>query len=124
MPYKQIRSKKTYCLDVANGSKRNRAPLISFPCHSGPNQKFSYKKRTKQLVVKSSKKCVDLVKNRLVQNKCNTRKISQQWKYNPKNKHWISLKNRKCVDVNAGIYDKGYVITYPCHNGENQKWKK
>ena len=62
----------------------------------------------------------DIKKEKVVQKKCNTRKKSQKWNY--KNKHWISLKNRKCLDVMGGHYNNGNIIVYPCHKGSNQKF--
>ena len=44
MPYQKIHtSTKKHCLDIASGDKTNGLPLISYPCHNGPNQKFTYK---------------------------------------------------------------------------------
>ena len=57
-----------------------------------------------------------------MQNKCNTRKKSQKWKYNVKRKEYISMKNKKCLDVAGKKYDNGNVISYGCHNGSNQKF--
>lgn len=114
---------KKYCLDVCSGSTKNNMPIISYPCHSGTNQQFTYKKSSKQLQIKSSKKCVDVTNtNRVLQNKCNTRKKSQKWNYNPKTKRYVSLKNKKCLDVTGNKYNNGHLIVYPCHNRDNQKF--
>jgi hypothetical protein len=78
---------------------------------------------TKQISIKSSKKCLDVTKrNVVVQNKCNTRKKSQKWKYNGKTKQYRSMKNKKCLDVAGKKYYNGNLIVYPCHNGSNQKF--
>jgi hypothetical protein len=68
-----------------------------------------------------SKKCFDIKKEKVVQTKCNTRKKSQKWNY--KNKHRISVKNKKCLDVMGGHYNNGSMIVYPCHKGSNQQFK-
>lgn len=111
-----------YCLDVYSGSKKKNIPLISYKCHNGDNQKFFYNKKTRQLKIKSSKKCLDMTGQFVAQKKCSTRKKSQKWTY--KNKQFKSVKNRKCMDVTGAKYDGGYIITYPCHKGDNQKFQK
>jgi endo-1,4-beta-xylanase len=122
--YKNIRTgNKKYCLDVYSGSKRNNIPVISYGCHNGSNQQFAYKKGSKQIIIKSSKKCLDVTKrNRVVQKKCNRGTKSQKWKYNGKRKEYISMKNKKCLDVGGKKYDNGNVIVYECNKGSNQKF--
>lgn len=115
-------SNSEYCLDVYNGSKKSNTPIISYKCHSGKNQKFSYNKTKKQLRVKSSRKCLDRVGPLVVQKKCNSHKKTQKW--NLKNKQYKTLKNKKCMDVMRGEYDNGLIITYPCHDGDNQKFQQ
>jgi hypothetical protein len=109
-----------HCLDVFRGAKQSNAPVISYKCHKGTNQQMFYNKKTKQIRVKHSKKCLDISKGQVVQKKCNTRKLSQKWNY--KNKHWRSLKNKKCMDVMGGHYNNGVIITHPCHKGDNQQF--
>ena len=119
--FRQIQtSNANYCLDVYGGLKKSNVPIISFKCHTGTNQKFLYNKKTKQIQAKHSKKCFDTRKQQVVQKKCNTRKKSQKWNY--KNKKWISLKNKQCLDVIGGHYDNGSMIVYPCHKGSNQQF--
>jgi hypothetical protein len=120
--FRQIHtSNANYCLDVYGGLKKSNVPIISFKCHTGTNQKFLYNNKTKQIQAKHSKKCFDTKKQKVVQKKCNTRKKSQKWNY--KNKKWISLKNKQCLDVMGGQYDNGSMIVYPCHKGNNQQFK-
>jgi hypothetical protein len=120
--FRNIRtSDSKYCMDIYSGAHQSNLPLISFPCHTGPNQQFLYNKKTKQIKVKSSKKCLDAKGEKIVQNKCNTRKKSQKWNYTKK--HFKSLKNRKCMDVMGGRFNNGYIITYPCHKGNNQQFE-
>ena len=72
------------------GIKKENTPVIMWPCHKGPNQKFKYNKSTKQIMSLHSKKCVDIGKNgAFVQKKCQSNKLSQKWKY--QNKKWRSL---------------------------------
>jgi len=108
-------------MDIYRGLKHSGAPAISYKCHKGINQRFSYNKKTKQIMTKHSKKCFDIKNQYVVQRKCNTRKKSQKWNY--KNKHWISAKNKKCLDVMKGQYDSGNIIVYPCHEGANQQFQ-
>jgi hypothetical protein len=90
--FSQIR--KPYCLDVEGGSMKNGAPLIMYPCHSGPNQKFAYNRKTRQLKNKMSLKCVEANQKRgLVQNKCSSNKRTQQWRKTKK--HYVSLTNKR-----------------------------
>ena len=104
--------------------------IISYGCHNGSNQQFAYKKGSKQIIIKSSKKCLDVTKrNRVVQNKCNRgtaieerNRVVQKWKYNGKRKEYISMKNKKCLDVAGKKYDNGNVIVYECNKGSNQKF--
>ena len=42
--------------------------------------------------------------------KCNRGTKSQKWKYNGKRKEYISMKNKKCLDVAGKKYDNGSVI--------------
>ena len=86
----QIR--KPYCLDVEGGSMKNGAPLILYPCHSGPNQQFSYNRKTRQIKTKMSKKCLDIKKGRVVQNTCNSKRKSQKWRRTKK--HYVSVSNK------------------------------
>lgn len=111
---------KKYCLDVASGSCKNNIPIISYPCHNGSNQQFHYNKTTKQLKSKSSDKCLDIVNNQVVQKACNKRRRTQKWKR--KGKHFKSLSNRKCIDVDTERYDNGKIITYKCHKRNNQNF--
>jgi len=98
---------KKYCLDVVANQKGNRVPIIVYPCHNGPNQKFTYNRKTRRIKSKSTNKCMELINNRVVQNKCNSKK-TQKWIY--KKKHWISLSNKKCLDVEGGDFNVGQLI--------------
>ena len=57
MVYRQIQ-RKSRCLDINGGFKKNGTPVIMWPCHSGPNQKFAYNRKTHQLRNKMTRKCV------------------------------------------------------------------
>lgn len=99
---------------IANRSEENKKQLeeCSNSIVTTSGGKYKSKKRSKR---KSTRK------QQVVQKKCNTRKKSQKWNY--KNKKWISLKNKQCLDVIGGHYDNGSMIVYPCHKGSNQKFK-
>ena len=113
-------TRKKYCMDVVGGLQTDKTPIIVYPCHIGTNQYFKYDKKTKQIKSKRTNKCLDIDKKGIIiQKKCNRNK-TQKWKY--KNKHWISLKNKKCIDVAGGDYAHGTLITYPCHKGTNQRF--
>lgn len=112
-----IKNKK-YCMDVVGNQKGNKIPIIMYPCHGGPNQKFKYNKKTRQIKSNSTNKCMDIKKGKIIQNKCNSRKKTQKWSY--KKNHWVSIANKKCLDVEGGDFINGRLISYPCHKGTNQ----
>lgn len=90
--FRQIR--KTSCLDVPGGSRKNNTPLIMWPCHSGPNQKFAYNRKTRQIQNKLTRKCLEANRKRgLVQNTCNSKKRTQQWRKTKK--HYVSVANKR-----------------------------
>jgi hypothetical protein len=52
--YKSIRilsknKSRKMCMDVEGGYTGDNGRIISYPCHNGPNQKFHYNRKTKQL---------------------------------------------------------------------------
>lgn len=61
-------------MDIEGGYKGDNGRIIVYPCHSGANQKFHHNRKTKQVMIKSSGKCVDLLGDRLVQNTCSSSK--------------------------------------------------
>ena len=107
-----------HCMDVEGGNLGEDIRVISFPCHSGPNQKFQYNKKTNQIISKHSHKCIDLdlVKNRLYQKTCSVAKKTQKWR--KKRNHWISLANRKCIKPEnvSDKYGSRHMITTSCKN--------
>jgi hypothetical protein len=111
---------RKYCLDVIGNQKGNKVPIIVYPCHKWPNQKFKYNRKTRRIRSKSTNKCIDVINGNIVQNKCNPKK-TQKWIH--KKKHWMSISNRQCLDVEGGYFENGRLITYPCHKGPNQKFK-
>jgi hypothetical protein len=56
--WKPIHLGSNMCLDVEGGNKRSRARMISYGCHSGPNQLFRRTRRG-ELQAKHSRKCLD-----------------------------------------------------------------
>jgi hypothetical protein len=117
---KTIRS-AGYCMDVYRGIRKNNNPIIAYPCHKGPNQRFSYQSKTKRIRSSYSRKCLDIHKGRVVQRNCSRTRKSQQWNRDGK-RRFRSLYNNQCIDVEGGNYRKGALITYPCHGGPNQRW--
>ena len=116
-----IRSRNAYCMDITGNSRKENAPVIVYPCHKGPNQKFLYNRKTQQIRGAYSKKCIDISSNnRIIQRKCNSRAKTQKWKRS--RGHWKSLHNNKCIDVEGGHYENGKLITWKCHNGSNQQF--
>ena len=101
------------CMDVEFGERNENARLIGYPCHNGPNQKFRYNSKTKHLVAKHSRKCLENVGGRIYQKKCNASKKTQKWMR--KKGKWMSMDNKKCISTeeygNCGIPQ---LVTYPC----------
>jgi hypothetical protein len=118
-------------MDVVGNSKKEKTPVIVYPCHKGPNQTFRYNRKTQQIRSASTGKCVDISSsNRIYQRKCNPRKKTQKWK--PNNGRLVSMaNNKKCLDIEGAHYglvlegskyEAGVLIAWPCHNGPNQKF--
>lgn len=114
--------KEKFCLDVKHGDCCQNTSVISYPCHYGTNQKFKYNEKTRQLRSQSSRKCLDIERNHVIQKKCKQTKKSQKWKR--KKNQWISLDNKKCMNIEGEHYHSGHIITEPCHNGLNQTFYK
>jgi hypothetical protein len=74
-----FREIKKYCVDVEGGNCCDNTRIIGYPCHGGPNQKFHHNKTTKQLISKSSNKCLERNNKKIIQNKCKSTKKSQKW---------------------------------------------
>jgi hypothetical protein len=110
-----------YCMDVAGNSRDENTPVIMYPCHNGPNQKFKYNRKTRQIRGVYSNKCLDISsESRIVQRKCNPRKRTQKWKYSKG--QFKSVYDKKCLDIEGVDYQKGQLITWPCHTGANQQF--
>lgn len=73
------KSAKKYCADVEGGNCCENARIIGYPCHKGPNQKFHHNKTTKQLMSKSSGKCLERNRKSIIQKNCKSTKKSQKW---------------------------------------------
>jgi hypothetical protein len=110
---KTIRTNKKYCMDVEFGDKNENARFIGYPCHGGPNQKFRYNNKTKQLIAKHSRKCMENVAGRIYQKTCDSSKKTQKW-IRKKGK-WMSMDNKKCVSSEEyGYCGIPPLVTYPC----------
>jgi hypothetical protein len=119
---KSTKTRKNYCMDVAGNSRKENTPVIMYPCHKGPNQKFTYNRNTRNIRSHSSGKCISVSsKNRIVQQKCNSRKTQQKWKH--AKGRLVSIHQNKCLDVEGGHHNSGRLIAWPCHRGPNQRFR-
>ena len=100
---KTKRNNKKYCMDVEFGDKNENARLIGYPCHGGPNQKFRHNKKTKQLVAKHSRKCLEniVALGRIYQQKCDPVKKTQKWMR--KKGKWVSVFDKKSIGSEKNI---------------------
>jgi hypothetical protein len=73
------KNKTKYCVDIEGGNCCENARVIGYPCHKGSNQKFYHNKTTRQLIAKSSDKCLERNKTGIVQRKCKSYKKTQKW---------------------------------------------
>jgi hypothetical protein len=94
-------STKKYCMDVEFGDKNENARLIGYPCHGGTNQKFRHNKKTKQLVAKHSRKCLENIGGRIYQKKCDPLKKTQKWMR--KKGKWVSVFDKKSIGSEKNI---------------------
>ena len=112
IPIKKNKTRR--CMDVEFGNRNDNARLIGYPCHRGPNQKFRYNYKTKHLVAKHSRKCLENIGGRIYQKTCDVSKKTQKWRKH-KNGKWMSMDNKKCISAeeygNCGIPQ---LVTYPC----------
>jgi hypothetical protein len=113
-------SNPEYCVDIP-GAIRANVQAISYKCHGGPNQKFRYNNRTKQIRSVSTNKCLTASRGRVVQKRCDGKSKSQKWRKTGK-KQWKNVRTRKCMDIEGGHYKNGNVIVWSCHDGPNQKF--
>ena len=124
-------TKQKYCMDVVGNSRKEKTPVVVYPCNNSPSQKFRYNRKTRQIRSVSTNKCVDISSsNRIYQRKCNPRRKTQKWK--PNKGRLVSMANKThCLDIEGGNYglvlqgskyEAGVLIAWPCHNGSNQKF--
>ena len=113
---KRDRKRVRHCMDVEGGDLGENARIIRYPCHNGTNQKFHYNKKTKQLIAKHSRKCVENIDGRLYQRKCSSKKYTQKWKKSKRKNSWVSLADHKCVDsdIVTDQYGSKHLITKDC----------
>ena len=118
-------------MDVVGNSRKEKAPVVVYPCNKSPSQNFRYNKKTRQIRSASTGKCVDISSsNRIYQRKCNSRRKTQKWK--PNKGRLVSMANKThCLDIEGGNYglvlqgskyEAGVLIAWPCHDGTNQKF--
>jgi hypothetical protein len=114
-------TRQNYCIDVFGDTLGENSLTTAFPCNKRPSQNFAYNRKTKQIQNKFSNKCLDLERMRpIVQRTCNPKSKTQKWTRNKK--HWKSAYDKRCLDVEAGKYDNGRLISYKCNKGFNQRF--
>jgi hypothetical protein len=75
---KQIKtSVPEFCVDIPGANCTNNVQAISYKCHQGPNQRFRYNRRTKQIRSLATRKCLTARKGRVVQSKINIAKMAK-----------------------------------------------
>jgi hypothetical protein len=158
MPIRQTRriwsreptTRRKYCIDITKKRQTDNDSVLIYPCHKGPDQKFQYNRKTRQIRNVYSNKCLDICEKSeathkckssrnnqrkfalvddspynpiiIVEGKCNSRKKTQKWKRSKG--RWRSVYNKKCIDVEGGQYVNGRLISWKCHSGPNQKFSK
>jgi hypothetical protein len=106
------------CWDIAGGRTQNVTPIMSFDCHEGGNQKFTFDSK-QRLVIGHSGKCVDLSYGKdIVQYDCHDN-LNQKW-YSDSEGRIRSRQNNQCVKAPV----KGMQLTVgPCGGGDDQKFQ-
>ena len=115
-------TRRKYCIDIRGTPFGENQPATAFPCKKRPSQNFAYNRKSKQIRNKTTDKCLDLapIQRPIVQRKCNPKSKTQKWTRTKK--HWKSSYDKMCLDVEAGKYDNGRLVSYKCHKGPNQKF--
>jgi hypothetical protein len=106
------------CWDIAGAGTQNVAPIMSFDCHEGGNQKFTFDSK-QRLVIAHSGKCVDLSYGKdIVQYDCHDN-LNQKW-YSDSEGRIRSRQNNQCIKAPV----KGMQLTVgPCGGGDDQKFQ-
>jgi hypothetical protein len=106
------------CWDVWGAGKQNVAPIVSWDCHGGPNQQFTYDSK-QRLVIAHSGKCIDLSYGKdIVQYDCHDN-LNQKW-YSDSEGRIRSRQNNQCIKAPV----KGMQLTVgPCGGGDDQKFQ-
>ena len=107
IPIKKNKTRR--CMDVEGGNRNDNARLIGYPCHGGPNQKFRYNSKTKHLVAKHSKKCLENIGGRIYQKTCDPVKKTQKWMR--KKGKWMSLSNKKYIGLDTNVDCNSQLVT-------------
>jgi hypothetical protein len=114
-----------FCIDVSGGSQANGTGILIWPCHDGPNQKWTY--TGGQLRVYGNK-CLD-VKDGVDANgtalqiwDCTAGNGNQQWLR--EGDHWRWAGHNKCIDLKEGkVVSLNPVHLWTCSaTNNNQRW--
>jgi hypothetical protein len=110
------------CLDVTGNNPADGTPVILWPCHGGPNQKWTL---TKGQIVGLANKCLDVSGG----STANGARVILWPCHGGANQHWQVRNGEvlgivdKCLDVNGGNPADGTpIISWSCHGGTNQIW--
>jgi hypothetical protein len=112
------------CLKIEGRGTDDGAKLQLWRCIDDDSEKFMYNPFTQELKVKSSGKCLDLVrndyKNRIQQTQC-TRDPGQKWAYD--NGLFKNMASGKCLNVERDSKEDGtHIIMYDCNAYGNMQW--
>jgi len=123
----QIRN--NFCIDVPGASNANELTLITWDCHSGANQRWTYNSQDQTIIVQHNGKCMNVPNNNgvagqhVTQYDCNMNK-SQKWIYNSVDRsiRWAGNLGL-CLDVSGGSNQNGTpLLPWTCHGGISQIW--
>jgi hypothetical protein len=114
------------CADVWEESRTSGAPVVSYGCHGGANQRFALQP-SGAITAYDGALCLDVWGaqaddgDRVVVYTCHGG-ANQKWTRTAAGELRTAV-NGKCLDVwGAQPVDGAKLAVYPCHGGANQKW--
>ena len=124
------------CLDVANWSRGNNAPVNQFDCHGGDNQRWYFWNvpgtNSRLIINYWSGHCLDIPgwstnNNALLQQfSCHgyaNQQFQSQWPIPSNGSYLQNVNSGKCLDVPNWSTSSGVRIQqFSCHFGGNQQW--
>jgi hypothetical protein len=110
------------CADVWGWARWSGAPIITWQCHGGANQRWIMDDKMR-MVAQNSGLCLDLNvgKKAIEQSYCHDGP-NQKWIYDNKQRLRPDYNKDWCVDVN-GVYDGSQLVVKNCSDEITQKWK-